>query len=132
MPPWLKLLHHGDLTGSNALQHVRALFVVGRPLASAEAVTRMTEALFGDYIAERDYKMRKKGGRIPIVPDAAGNNVVLVDVWEHPDPRAERVRRQVTEAQLRRLLEAYTTSVETRRGYTLLALTCMAVSIRMM
>ena len=100
VPPWLKLLHHGDVTGSNALQHVRALFVVGRPLASAEAVTRMTEALFGDYIAERDYRIRKKAGRIPIVPDAAGNNVVLVDIWEHPDPRAERMRRQVTEAAL--------------------------------
>ena len=100
VPPWLKLLHHGDVTGTNALQNVRALFVIGRPLASAEAVTRMTEALFGDYIAERDYRIRKKAGRIPIVPDAAGNNVVLVDIWEHPDPRAERMRRQVTEAAL--------------------------------
>ena len=98
VPPWLKLFHHGDVTGTNALQHVRALFVIGRPLASAEAVTRMTEALFGDYIAERGYRVRPKQGRIPIVPDAAGNNMVLVDVWEHPDPRAERVRRQVTEA----------------------------------
>jgi hypothetical protein len=100
VPPWLKLFHHGDVTGTNVLQNVRALFVIGRPLASAEAVTRMTEALFGDYIAERSYRMKPKGGRIPIVPDAAGNNVVLVDVWEHPDPRAERVRRQVTEASL--------------------------------
>jgi hypothetical protein len=40
VPPWLKLLHHGDVTGSNALQHVRALFVVGRPLASAEPAVR--------------------------------------------------------------------------------------------
>ena len=100
VPPWLKLFHHGDVTGTNALQNVRALFVIGRPLAAAEAVTRMTEALFGDYIAERDYRIRKKAGRIPIVPDAAGNNVVLVDIWEHPDPRAERMRRQVTEAAL--------------------------------
>ena len=30
---WLKLMHHGDVTGTNALQNVRALFVVGRPLA---------------------------------------------------------------------------------------------------
>ena len=44
VPPWLKLFHHGDVTGTNALQNVRALFVIGRPLASAEAVTRMTEA----------------------------------------------------------------------------------------
>jgi hypothetical protein len=100
VPPWLKLFHHGDVTGTNALQNVRALFVIGRPLASAEAVTRMTEALFGDYIAERVYRSRPKQGRIPIDPDAAGNNVVLVDVWEHADPRAERLRRQVTEAAL--------------------------------
>jgi hypothetical protein len=100
VPLWLKLFHHGDVTGTNALQNVRALFVIGRPLAAAEAVTRMTEALFGDYIAERDYRIRKKAGRIPIVPVAAGNNVVLVDIWEHPDPRAERMRRQVTEAAL--------------------------------
>ena len=79
---------------------MRALFVIGRPLASAEAITRMTEALFGDYIGERAYRARPKHGRIPIVPDAAGNNTVLVDVWEHADPRAELVRRQVTEAAL--------------------------------
>jgi len=60
----------------------------------------MTEALFGDYIAEREYRVQPKQGRIPIVPDAAGNNTVLVDVREHPDPRAERVRRQITEAAL--------------------------------
>lgn len=100
VPPWLKLCHYGDVTGTNALRHVRALFVIGRPLASAEAVTRMTEALFGDYIAERGYRLLPKHGRIPIVPDAAGNNTVLVDTWEHPDPRAERVRRQITEASL--------------------------------
>jgi hypothetical protein len=100
VPPWLKLFHHGDVTGTNALQNVRALFVIGRPLAAAEAVTRMTEALFGDYIPERDYRIRKKHGRIPMAPDAGGNNVVLVDMWVHTDPRAERMRRQVTEAAL--------------------------------
>jgi hypothetical protein len=100
VPDWLKLFQHGACTGTNELQNVRALFVVGRPLASAEAVTRMTEALFGDYIIERDYRVRKKGGRIPIAPDAAGHNTVRVDVWEHPNPRAERIRRQVTEGSL--------------------------------
>ena len=44
--------------------------------------------------------MRPKGGSIRIVPDAAGNNCVQVDVREHPDPRAEQMRRQVTEAGL--------------------------------
>ena len=105
VPPWIKLLHHGDITGTNALRHVRALFVAGRMLASAEAVTRHTEALFGDHIVERAYKEVQKGGVIPIVPDAAGNNVIMVDILRHPDPRAERVRRQITEAALLQALE---------------------------
>ena len=42
--------------------------------------------------------MRQKQGRIPIIPDAEGNNCILVDVWEHPHPMAERLRRQITEA----------------------------------
>jgi putative DNA primase/helicase len=100
VPPWLKLCHHGDITGTNALQKVRALFVIGRPLAAAEAITRQTEALFGEYISRREYRARAKAGRIPTVLDSSGNNTILVDVWEHPDPRAERVRRQVTEAAL--------------------------------
>jgi hypothetical protein len=51
----------------------------------------------GDYIAERDYRSMKKGGRTPIVPDAKGNNTVLVDTWAHANPIADRIRRQVTE-----------------------------------
>jgi putative DNA primase/helicase len=97
VPDWLKLMHWGDLTGTNALEHVRALFVSGRPLASPEAVTRQAEALFGTHIAQREYVKRTKGGEIPIAPDAHGHNCVLVDVWEHPDPMAERLRRQITE-----------------------------------
>ena len=49
----------------NVAKNVRALFVVGRPLASAEDITRQAEALFGSYIPERDYRERKKHGRIP-------------------------------------------------------------------
>jgi hypothetical protein len=42
------------------------LFVAGRPLARAEKVTRTTEALFRDYIAERDYVTVPGGGKIHI------------------------------------------------------------------
>ena len=97
VPEWMKLVHWGDVTGTNALEKVRALFVIGRPLASPEDVTRMTEALFGAYVPEREYVVRKKRGRIPIVPDAAGNNTVRVDVREHPHPLGQRVARQITE-----------------------------------
>ena len=100
VPPWIKLAHHGDVAGSNALEKVCAQFIVGRSLPNAEAATRTTEALFGDYIAERAYRVIPEGGHIPIAEDAAGNNVILTDVWEHPDPRAERVRRQITEGEL--------------------------------
>jgi hypothetical protein len=98
VPPWLKLMHHGATTGTNILEKVRALFVVGRPMADPEDVTQMTEALYGDYIAQRDYLELRKSGRIPIIPDAPGHNVIFVDTRVHRDPRGERMRRQVTEA----------------------------------
>jgi hypothetical protein len=100
VPEWLRLLHWGNVTGTNRLQKVRALFVIGRPLASAEAVTRQAEALFGAHIRDRDYVTRRKQGRIPIVPDVAGNNAILVDVHEHPHPMAERLRLQITEGSI--------------------------------
>ena len=61
-------------------------------------MTRQTEALFGAYIAEREYAKPRKHGRIPIEPDGAGNDTIKVDVRPHPHLLAERLRRQVTEA----------------------------------
>jgi putative DNA primase/helicase len=98
VPAWLKLVHWGDVTGTNALQNVRALFVIGRPLAAPEDVTRQTEALFGRYIPKRDYHVRRKHGRIPTVPDSKGINTIRVDVREMVDPMAQRMVRQITEA----------------------------------
>ena len=100
VPPWLKLFHHGDVTGTNALQNVRALFVVGRPAGLSRGGDAEDRGAVRRLHRRTGLRIRKKAGRIPIVPDAAGNNVVLVDIWEHPDPRAERMRRQVTEAAL--------------------------------
>jgi hypothetical protein len=97
VPDWLTLEHWGDITGTNALKEVRALFVIGRPLAPPEAVTQQAEALFGEHIPQREYVVRQKGGRIPIVPTPDGNKGIEVDVWEHPHPMAERLRRQITE-----------------------------------
>src|SRR5262249_37361642 len=100
VPDWLKLMHWGGLTGTNILQHVRALFVVGRPQAPPEVVTQQAEALFGAYIPEREYVDRRKGGRIPILPDIAGNNTIVVEEKAAPQPRAERLGGQVTEGGL--------------------------------
>ncbi len=100
VPPWLTIMHHGATTGTNVLEKVRALFVVGRPMASPEDVSRITEALFGGFVPHREYVELRKSGRIPIVPDKAGKNVICVDTRAHRDPRAEKVRRQVTEGAL--------------------------------
>ncbi|MBR1070232.1 hypothetical protein ABIF66_008852 [Bradyrhizobium japonicum] len=100
VPGWLKIHHFGAVEGTNDLQHVRALIVAGRPLASPEAVSRMAEALTGKYLEERDYLTVPKGGKIAVVANMAKTTAVLVDVWKHPDAFAERLRRQITEGQL--------------------------------
>lgn len=97
VPDWIKLMHWGDLTGTNTFEDVRALFVVGRPMVPAEAVVRGTEALFGRHILVRGYQSCEKRGRIPIIMDADGYNCIPVDVWEHPDRMTERGRRKITE-----------------------------------
>jgi len=100
VPSWMKLVHWGDVTGTNALQYVRVMFVIGRPLAAAEDVTRQGEALFGAYIPDREYVVWPKRGRIPIVPDVAGYTGIRVDVRRHLHPMAERLRRQITEGNI--------------------------------
>ena len=55
VPPWLKLAHHGAITGTNAFANVAALFEVGRMQPPPEAVVQQSEALFGHYVAQREY-----------------------------------------------------------------------------
>ena len=93
--------HQGfDTTGTNALQHVAAKFTVGRPMAAGEDVTRQAEAMFGGYIAARDFKREEEGRPLPFARDAAGNNTVRVDVLRHQHPRGEQASRQICEAGL--------------------------------
>jgi hypothetical protein len=98
VPKWLKLAHFGDVTGTNEFSDVAALFEIGRPLPPSEAVTRQAEALFGGYIGERDYVGNK--GHILIKPLEAGYDAVEVDVWRHPNPNAERLRRMICQGSL--------------------------------
>jgi hypothetical protein len=91
VPQWLTLAHYGDVAGSNSLRDVRALYEVGRLLPPPEAVTRQAEALFGRYIAEREYK--NDAGRIYF--DAGS---YLVWLQRHRDPMAQRLLWQVREA----------------------------------
>ena len=98
VPSWLTLVHHGDVAGSNLLQDVRALFVVGRPLPPPETVTQQAEALTGRYIASREYI--SACASIPITPDAKGHTAANVTCRKHADEVGERLRRQACEAQL--------------------------------
>jgi hypothetical protein len=98
VPPWLTLLHHGGIVGTNKVRSVRAEFVIGRMLPPAEVIVRQAEALTDEYIARRDYE--KSEGVIPIVPDAGGNNAIEVELWQHPHPIVERLRRQACEGSL--------------------------------
>jgi hypothetical protein len=95
VPDWLKLAHHGDLTGTNIFENVRALFEVGRLQPPPEAVVRQTEALFGEFITKRDYVKGK--GRIPIVPDQAGHTAVEIELFQHRDPMVRRLLWQARE-----------------------------------
>ena len=95
VPDWLKLAHYGDVTGTNILEDVRALFEVGRPQPPPEAMARMAEALFGHYVAEREYVLGR--GLIPIEPTEDGYNAVEVMLHRHRQPKVHRLLRQVRE-----------------------------------
>jgi hypothetical protein len=93
VPPWLEIAHHGAITGLDKWKTVRAQFVVGRAMPSAELVTLQAEAITGEYIAQRNYVQREAA--IYTVPDADGHNVIFVDQYEHPHPIAQRLLRRV-------------------------------------
>jgi hypothetical protein len=93
VPPWLELAHHGAITGLDKWKTVRAQFVIGRPMPSAEAITLMAEAISGEFIASRNYVQREAA--IHVVPDADGHNAIFVDCFEHPHPFAQRLLRRV-------------------------------------
>jgi hypothetical protein len=95
IPRWLTITHYGAVAGTNAYRDVAALFVIGRALLQAEAITRQAEALFGAYLPERDYV--EGISRIPIVPDVDGHTAIEVKTYRHPDDMAERLRWQVCE-----------------------------------
>ncbi len=50
VPPWLSLTHYGCESGTNSLEKVRMLALVGRPLPQYSDVVRRAEALFAEAI----------------------------------------------------------------------------------
>jgi hypothetical protein len=102
VPPWLTLAHFGDVTGLDSFREVRAIYIVGRTLPPAETVTRMAEALSGEYVAQRGYVAAE--GLIGIAEDADGNRAIVVPQWRHPHPLAERLRRVICEGGLMQVI----------------------------
>jgi putative DNA primase/helicase len=103
VPKWLKLAHHGDVTGSNDFENVAAHFVIGRALPPEEIMTRQAEALSGEYIAERKYV--EGTGEILIDPPIDGFGAVEVQQYHHLNELAERLRWQVMEGGTLQALE---------------------------
>ena len=95
VPDWIKLTHHGAVSGRDNWKDVRGEFIVGRPMPRAYDITMQAEALFGEHIPACDYVEREVA--IPIVADAAGNNTVYVKQYQHAHPMGERLRKRVVE-----------------------------------
>ena len=95
MPAWLKLAHHGGVTGTNNFLNVRALFEVGRNQPPPQALALQAEALFSNSIEHREYG--KKKARIPIAPDQSGHTQVEVTIHQFRDPLMRRLLWQARE-----------------------------------
>jgi hypothetical protein len=95
VPGWLKLSHHGDITGTNAFENVAALFEIGRIQPPPEAMACQAEALFGNFISKREYSKTK--ARIPIVPDRAGHTSIEVELYQHRNLMVRRLLWQARE-----------------------------------
>lgn len=93
LPSWLNLAHHGAVAGLDKYGNVDAVFVIGRPLPRCNVTSRIAAALTGISPACDHYAQTT--GQI-IVEDG----VIEVICFTHPDPIAELVRRQITEASL--------------------------------
>ncbi len=93
LPSWLDLAHHGALAGLDQYRNVEAVFVIGRQLPRCYEVSKISAALTGISPASNQYV--KTTGQIRVE-----DGIIEVNCYTHPDPTAERVRRQITEAGL--------------------------------
>jgi hypothetical protein len=96
VPDWIKFAHFGDVTGTNKFQNVRAFTEAGRNQPPPEALALQAEALFGEYIAEREYREEK--AIIPMVPDAEGHTRVQVTLHNFRHPIMRKLLWQAREA----------------------------------
>jgi hypothetical protein len=98
IPPWLRIEHHGNLTGLDRYRDVRAIYIVGRPLPPAPAVCRVARALTGEWITG-DYEQREGFIRAidPVRPETwkatdQPCDAWAVTQWRHPHPVADMLR----------------------------------------
>jgi len=88
--------HFNALRGRNHLREVDHLMVIGRPMPKAQDVARYASALTGRWIDPST----------PYIPvlrplyDRHGHVISTVQSRKHPDDMAERVRRQICEAEV--------------------------------
>jgi hypothetical protein len=95
VPPWIKLAHHGGVTGTNNFRDVRALFEVGRNQPPPQALAWQAEALFSNHIGQREYGKEK--ALIPIVPDKDGYTHIEVATYHFRDPLMRKMLWQARE-----------------------------------
>jgi len=107
LPKNLDLAHYNDITGVNDWSKVEHLSVVGRTQASPRAVERIARVFFGVEVTEIE-AVEAKNRDDPIVKYEQQQRAIRmkdgrgIPVFgpQHPDPRVEAVRWQITEGQL--------------------------------
>ena len=101
LPDNVDVTHFNAITGLNTWSDVAALIVIGRTEPSPRSVERIARALFGSAVV--GVVPDDKGNMYPRVArgirmrDGTGRKV---EGNQHPDPRAEAVRRAICEAEL--------------------------------
>jgi hypothetical protein len=101
VPGHIKLGHFNNVRGRNDWRNAGVLVTAGRPMPRSYELERLTSALF--YDAPEDVPQRGAEGQMGIAPAwhfVRGKEPV--ETWReaHPNPLAEMVRRQITEAEL--------------------------------
>jgi putative DNA primase/helicase len=102
VPPWISMMHFGEVSGRNDFGDVSLLIDIGRPLPPAEAVTRHAEALWGEAIDAEESVYVETTDVIETVADAQGYSTPIraLRLYRHPNPKVERIRRQICEGAL--------------------------------
>ncbi|WP_407927968.1 DEAD/DEAH box helicase family protein [Belnapia arida] len=106
VPANLELAHHNSVTGrddwgpSQGGDGIRLLIIVGRTLPAPFAAERMAEILMGAAVSVRVRRYERESAVITL----RDGSTSATTADRHPDPIAERIRRQLCEHQLIQLI----------------------------